>query len=304
MGRHRRRPHRSALGRGHLGPRLLDDQGRRRHVCQPAGAAGCHRCRSSGGHVLARVRPGRERRRSPWPISCPTEPGWPGSTARCPSTRWSGGIPSSRRSKRQSPSWPPGTAHGYHATTYGWLVGEVVRRVTGMSIGTYLRTEIAGPLGADFFIGLPCLRGAPRGAARVVHRGSRVGHGDAQRQARGCVALGTGPGRAGRTGQDLLRPGRPAVQSDVGSGWRSHRRRGVAQPPPPCGGDPRRQRHLRRPVAGSALRGVRGRREDAIGPDVPDHVPRPGRSGRGAADRRAPTRCSWVSTSSGVLGST
>jgi CubicO group peptidase (beta-lactamase class C family) len=55
----------------------------------------------------------------------------------------------------QSPSWPPGSAHGYHATTYGWLVGEVVRRVTGRSVGTYLREEIAGPLGADFFIGLP-----------------------------------------------------------------------------------------------------------------------------------------------------
>jgi CubicO group peptidase (beta-lactamase class C family) len=57
--------------------------------------------------------------------------------------------------ERQAPSWPPGSAHGYHATTYGWLVGEVVRRITGMSVGTYLRTEVAGPLGADFFIGLP-----------------------------------------------------------------------------------------------------------------------------------------------------
>lgn len=57
--------------------------------------------------------------------------------------------------ERQSPSWPPGTAHGYHATTYGWLVGEVVRRVTGRTVGTYLREEIAGPLGADFHIGLP-----------------------------------------------------------------------------------------------------------------------------------------------------
>jgi CubicO group peptidase (beta-lactamase class C family) len=57
--------------------------------------------------------------------------------------------------ERQSPSWPPGTAHGYHATTYGWLVGEVVRRITGMSIGTYLRNEITGPLGAEFYIGLP-----------------------------------------------------------------------------------------------------------------------------------------------------
>jgi CubicO group peptidase (beta-lactamase class C family) len=56
---------------------------------------------------------------------------------------------------RQAPSWPPGTAHGYHATTYGWLVGEVVRRVSGRSLGTYLREEIADPLGAEFFIGLP-----------------------------------------------------------------------------------------------------------------------------------------------------
>ena len=57
--------------------------------------------------------------------------------------------------ERQAPSWPPGTAHGYHATTYGWLVGEVVRRVSGRSLGTYLRDEITGPLGAEFFVGLP-----------------------------------------------------------------------------------------------------------------------------------------------------
>jgi CubicO group peptidase (beta-lactamase class C family) len=57
--------------------------------------------------------------------------------------------------ERQAPSWAPGTAHGYHATTYGWLVGEVVRRVSGRSLGTYLREEIAGPLGAEFFVGLP-----------------------------------------------------------------------------------------------------------------------------------------------------
>lgn len=57
--------------------------------------------------------------------------------------------------ERQVPVWPPGSDHGYHATTFGWLVGEVVRRVTGRSVGTYLRDTIAGPLGADFFIGLP-----------------------------------------------------------------------------------------------------------------------------------------------------
>lgn len=57
--------------------------------------------------------------------------------------------------ERQTPSWPPGATHGYHATTFGWLVGEIVRRITGVSLGTYLRHEIAGPLDADVFIGLP-----------------------------------------------------------------------------------------------------------------------------------------------------
>ena len=56
---------------------------------------------------------------------------------------------------RQAPSWEPGTDHGYHAVTYGYLVGEVVRRVAGRTIGTYFREEIAGPLGADWWIGLP-----------------------------------------------------------------------------------------------------------------------------------------------------
>jgi CubicO group peptidase (beta-lactamase class C family) len=56
---------------------------------------------------------------------------------------------------RQAPLWTPGSQHGYHALTYGWLVGELVRRVTGKSIGAYFRDEIAGPLGLDFWIGLP-----------------------------------------------------------------------------------------------------------------------------------------------------
>ena len=49
----------------------------------------------------------------------------------------------------------PGTAHGYHALTFGWLVGEVVRRVTGGSVGTLVARELAGPLGLDLWIGLP-----------------------------------------------------------------------------------------------------------------------------------------------------
>jgi CubicO group peptidase (beta-lactamase class C family) len=56
---------------------------------------------------------------------------------------------------RQRPVWPPGTAHGYHATTFGWLVGEVVRRITGRSLGTFFAEEVAAPLGLEFWIGLP-----------------------------------------------------------------------------------------------------------------------------------------------------
>ena len=54
-----------------------------------------------------------------------------------------------------APWWEPGTASGYHALTQGYLEGEVVRRVTGRTIGDVFRTEVAEPLGADFHIGLP-----------------------------------------------------------------------------------------------------------------------------------------------------
>lgn len=65
----------------------------------------------------------------------------------------------------QAPEWEPGTAHGYHGLTYGWLVGEVVRRASGRSLGTYFAEEIAAPLGLDFWIGLP---------AAERHRVSRI----------------------------------------------------------------------------------------------------------------------------------
>jgi CubicO group peptidase (beta-lactamase class C family) len=54
-----------------------------------------------------------------------------------------------------TPLWEPGTAHGYHAITYGWLVGEVVRRATGRSLGTVVADELSGPLGLDLWVGLP-----------------------------------------------------------------------------------------------------------------------------------------------------
>ena len=57
--------------------------------------------------------------------------------------------------ERQAPMWTPGEGMGYHAITYGWLVGEVIRRIDGRTCGEFVRDEIADPLGVDFFIGLP-----------------------------------------------------------------------------------------------------------------------------------------------------
>jgi CubicO group peptidase (beta-lactamase class C family) len=53
------------------------------------------------------------------------------------------------------PWWEPGTRSGYHALTYGFLVGEVVRRVSGLLPGAFLEREVTGPLGVDFTVGLP-----------------------------------------------------------------------------------------------------------------------------------------------------
>ena len=63
----------------------------------------------------------------------------------------------------QDPWWVPGTRHGYHVNTFGFLVGEVVRRLSGRTLGTFLRDEIAGPLGADFHIGV-----SPREENRIA----------------------------------------------------------------------------------------------------------------------------------------
>ncbi len=55
----------------------------------------------------------------------------------------------------QQPYWEPGTAHGYHCNTFGYLVGEVIRRATGYDVGEALRHHVTGPLDADFYYGLP-----------------------------------------------------------------------------------------------------------------------------------------------------
>jgi CubicO group peptidase (beta-lactamase class C family) len=65
----------------------------------------------------------------------------------------------------QAPWWEPGTQSGYHAVTQGYLVGEVIRRITGLSPGRFFKDTVAEPLGADFYIGLP---GDFEADARVV----------------------------------------------------------------------------------------------------------------------------------------
>mgnify|MGYP005849939653 CR=1 FL=1 len=57
--------------------------------------------------------------------------------------------------ERQEPFWEPGTRNGYHMVSFGWTVGELVRRVSGKSLGAFFRDEFATPLGLDFWIGLP-----------------------------------------------------------------------------------------------------------------------------------------------------
>jgi CubicO group peptidase (beta-lactamase class C family) len=57
--------------------------------------------------------------------------------------------------EKQEPLWKPGSMHGYHGFTFGWLVGEVVRRVSGKTLGTFFHEEVVEPLGLDFWMGLP-----------------------------------------------------------------------------------------------------------------------------------------------------
>ena len=101
----------------------------------------------------------------------------------------------------QAPWWTPGDGSGYHAVTQGYLQGEIVRRATGRSIGTFFREEIAEPLGADFHIGLPPEHDARVGA--LVPPGSALAADDADpdsvamRTLRSCALDGSEPATEG-----------------------------------------------------------------------------------------------------------
>jgi CubicO group peptidase (beta-lactamase class C family) len=91
-----------------------------------------------------------------------------------------------------TPVWEPGTAHGYHAVTYGWLVGEVVRRITGKSLGAFFADEVAGPLGLEFWIGLPDDQQSR--VAPLTNRGLRRGKSAEAAAARAAAAQAEAPG--------------------------------------------------------------------------------------------------------------
>jgi CubicO group peptidase (beta-lactamase class C family) len=74
-----------------------------------------------------------------------------------------------RRVEEEPAFWEPGTRHGYHMLSFGWTVGELVRRVSGKSLGRFLAEDVAAPTGADVWIGLPEAE-EPRVARFVPHR--------------------------------------------------------------------------------------------------------------------------------------
>ena len=83
----------------------------------------------------------------------------------------------------QKPWWTPGDGHGYHAFTFGFLVGELVRRITGESLGMYFRKHVAEPLGADFYIGLPQKDDARTSDMYSVHIGNKPAQPTSQSEA-------------------------------------------------------------------------------------------------------------------------
>ncbi|MEV6030533.1 serine hydrolase domain-containing protein [Nonomuraea sp. NPDC052116] len=97
----------------------------------------------------------------------------------------------------QAPLWEPGSAHGYHALSYGFLVGEVIRRVTGTSVGELVSAEIAGPLGLELWVGAP---------DAVIARTARLKAGESPQ---------TGAGPAPTEGQAEAETAVPTVMAEM-----------------------------------------------------------------------------------------
>jgi CubicO group peptidase (beta-lactamase class C family) len=148
-----------------------------------------------------------------WPVEDLYD--WPSATARLAA---------------QVPQWEPGRAAGYHSLTQGFLVGEVVRRITGQTLGDFFAQEVAGPLGADFHIGLP---------ARHDHRVALTLPPPARDEDYAASAPGSGAPPAAGTGV-RVRDGNSAAwrraQIPAASGFGNARSVALVQSVMACGG--------------------------------------------------------------------
>ena len=133
---------------------MVDDEGNRGDVRASSRRSGASRPGRTGRELLALIRAGGELE---IPVRDPLshQAGLPAIRKQLPLGAAYDWEVMAKALAEEEPWWEPGTKHGYHAFTYGWLIGEVMRRITGESVGTYWRKEIAEPLGVDFQIGLP-----------------------------------------------------------------------------------------------------------------------------------------------------
>ena len=144
-----------ALGSGHADQRVVVHEGRDRALRAHAGRArrssiSTRRWSSTGPSSASRARTASRSR-----CCSRTRPVLPAVRSPLPRARSSTGTSWCETLAAEAPFWEPGTRNGYHALTFGFLVGEVVRRVSGRPLGDFFRDEVATPLGLDFWIGLP-----------------------------------------------------------------------------------------------------------------------------------------------------
>ncbi|MFF5476045.1 serine hydrolase domain-containing protein [Streptomyces sp. NPDC012935] len=148
---------------------------------------------------------------------------WPAATARLAA---------------RAPRWEPGASAGYHSLTQGFLVGEVVRRITGRSVGEFLAEEVTGPLGADFHIGL-----AAEHDHRVAPTIPPTGQGEDYAASAPANPSGSEAGNGVRVGDGNSLTWRRA-QIPAASGFGNARSVALVQSLPACGGEVRGVRLL------------------------------------------------------------
>ena len=172
----------------------------------------------------------------------------------------------------EAPFWPPGARNGYHGLTSAWTVGEMVRRSTGKRLGRFLADEVAGPLGIDFWIGLPEAF-EPRVAPMVAYPPD-------ERARNSRIAVAVRADRASPTGLFMLNGGgyepntRAGHAAEIGSANGITNARGLAG--------------LYAPLAnGGTLDGVR-----LVGPDTLTRMARVSVASHDDATLRIPTRFS------------